>query len=142
MSMPVVVLVVDMQHYRQTSALSAKLFPDILVQCATRGHVEDLGTPTDAEIGDVAVEAELGKAELDGVLLTVDGRVTDVQAAYLIEFLRGEAGGAVGLIEGGVDVFALAEKDTMDGLEAVEELVDASHTRNDHWDGTVGDDEV
>ncbi|ONK81652.1 uncharacterized protein A4U43_C01F31500 [Asparagus officinalis] len=114
--MSVVVIIIDVRYFRMASFLRNLLFY-VLIECASGHHVEDLGPTADAEVGDVAVDAEPCEAKLDGVLLAVYGGVTGVEAADVFVFLGCEAGD-ICIIEGGVDVLSLAEKDAVDWLEA------------------------
>lgn len=123
----VVVVVVDV-HHRRGGPLG-QLLVDVLVESAAAGDVEDLRTPADAQEGYVAFEAELGEVELDGVLLPVDGGVAGVKPPDLVHVLGGQV--HLRLVERWVDVLPFAEQDAMDGLEALEQHVDAGHPRHD-----------
>lgn len=106
-------------------------------------NLSDLRTSADPQVRDVALEAQLREAELDRVLLTVDGGVTRVEPPYLLKLLWGEPGvGVLGLIERRVDVLALAEEDAVDRLEALEQHVDPAHAGDYHGDGPVGHYEI
>jgi len=65
-----------------------------------RLNFSDLRASADPQVRDVALEAQLRKAELDRVLLTVDGCVARVEPPYLLKLLGGECdGGILGLVE-------------------------------------------
>lgn len=57
------------------------------------------------------------------------------------EFFCGESG-EFGVVMGRVDVFSFAEEDAVNGLEALEERVDATYSWDDYGDGSVVDDKV
>lgn len=114
---------------------------DVLVQGAAAGDVEDLGAAADAEVGDVALQAELGEPELDGVLLAVDGGVAGVEVADLVQLLWRQPRD-VGLVVGRVDVLPFAQQHAVDRLEAIEQHMDAGHAGDDHRHRPVPDYEI
>ena len=115
-AVPVVVAVVDVLDLRGGPN---QFVLQVLVQRPAAGDVENLRAAADAEVGDVALEAAAREAELDGVLLAVDGHVARVQAPHGLQLLRREraVGVVSGLVKGRVDVLALAEEHAVDGLE-------------------------
>ncbi|VAH25349.1 unnamed protein product [Triticum turgidum subsp. durum] len=131
--------------------LGVELVPDVLVEGTAVGDVEHLRAAADAEERDVSLHAAAHEEELDGVLLVVHGGVAWVKAPHGLELLQREhvasiIAVAAGVIEGGVDVLALAEEHAVDGLVGIEHgvhyLVFLMAQRTHHRRRRVGAHEV